>query len=249
MASPFDDKARWFDEHYGSTRGQVRLRLVLERIDASFPAAPGRVLDAGGGSGAFAIPLAERGYEVTLLEPSKGMLEVARERVSASDVDLAVVEGSLDDRPPLASAPFDAVCCHAVLLYLDDPGAALSALRTNSRPGAVLSLLEKNRDGLSIRPGLTGDFDEAIRLLDDPVASGDLGIQNRSRSVDEWDVLLRGSGWAPESWVGVRLFSDSAPEDLAPERFERLLTLEREAGGRDPYRGVARLVHITARAV
>ncbi|MEA2522253.1 MAG: hypothetical protein QOI81_1899 [Actinomycetota bacterium] len=249
MASGFDEKARWFDQHYGSTRGQVRLRLVLERIEASFPPAPAHVLDAGGGSGAFAIPLARLGYEVTLLDPSTGMLQVAREQASAADVDIEIVEGPLVPLPPLASEPFDAVCCHAVLLYLEDPGAALSALRSVARPGAAMSLLEKNRDGLSVRPAFAGDYDEAIRLLDEPVASGNLGIPNRSRTIAEWGGLLTASGWAMDSWVGVRLFSDAAPDELPADRFDRLLTLEREAGRRDPYRAVARLIHISGRAV
>jgi hypothetical protein len=52
-----------------------------------------------------------------------------------------------------------------------------------------------------------------------------------------------------DSWVGVRLFSDAAPDELPADRFDRLLTLEREAGRRDPYRAVARLIHISGRAV
>jgi S-adenosylmethionine-dependent methyltransferase len=115
-------------------------------------------------------------------------------------------------------------------------------------PGAVLSLLEKNRDGLVWRPALTGDYAEAIRVLDDPVASGNLGIPNRSRTINEWCELLQDAGWALESWAGIRLFSDAAPDDLSPERFQALLDLEREAGKRDPYRSVARLFHVLARA-
>jgi hypothetical protein len=61
--------------------------------------------------------------------------------------------------------------------------------------------------------------------------------------------MLEDTGWAVDSWVGIRFFSDAAPDDLPPERFEQLLELEREAGLRDPYRSVARLFHMLARAV
>lgn len=100
-----------------------------------------------------------------------------------------------------------------------------------------------------MRSGLAGDYDEAIRVLDDPVASGNLGIPNRSQTVQEWSRLLTESGWEVESWDGVRLFSDGAPTEILPERFDRLLDLERKAGRREPYRSIARLVHISARAV
>ena len=114
MPPTFDEQAEWFDAHYGSTRGRVRLALVLERIEELFPAPPARVLDVGGGSGAVAIPLAERGYEVTLLDPSEGMVRVAHDRIRTSGVDVRVIHGGIDDIPSLGLDP-DAICCHAVL--------------------------------------------------------------------------------------------------------------------------------------
>jgi S-adenosylmethionine-dependent methyltransferase len=245
----FDERAEWFDAHYATIRGRVRLALVLERLDAMLPPPPARILDAGGGSGAVAIPLAERGYEVTILEPSEGMRRVAHERLTAAGLEVDVVAGSIEDAASSAPGPFDAVCCHAVLLYADDPVRELRHLRAVVREGGVLSLLEKNRDALAVRPGLAGEYEEARRLLEDPVAAGNLGIRNRSWSVPEWEDMLTATGWRADSWSGVRFFSDGAAEDLAPEAFTALLALERDAGRRDPYRGVARLVHIGATAV
>jgi len=244
----FDDKAEWFDDHYGTTRGRVRLALLLDRLEQTLPPPPGNVLDVGGGTGVVAVPLAERGYHVTMLEPSDGMLDVTRRRIASLGAEVEVVQGGVEDVAELVRGPFEAICCHAVLLYLDDPAAHLRALRAVAAPGAVLSLLEKNRLALSMRPGLRGEYAEAIRVLDDPVASGNLGIPNRSRSVQEWTDLLTATGWRVDSWVGIRLFSDLAADDLSAERFDELVRLEREAGRREPYRSVARLVHISATA-
>jgi SAM-dependent methyltransferase len=245
----FDERAEWFDGHYATTRGRVRLALVLERLADTLPPPPARILDAGGGSGAVAVPLAERGYAVTLLEPSEGMLRVARERLAATRLEVAVVAGSIEDAPSRASGPFDAVCCHAVLLYTDDPVRELERLRSVTRRDGILSLLEKNRDALAMRPGLSGAFEEARRVLDDPVAIGNLGIRNRSWSVRDWKHMLAESGWRLDSWAGVRLFSDGAADDLSPDAFGALLRLERDAGRRDPYRAVSRLLHLCATAV
>jgi len=244
----FDDKAEWFDEHYGTTRGRLRLTLLLERLEQTFPPPPATVLDVGGGTGVVAVPLTERGYHVTMLEPSEGMLDVARQRVASSGAHVELIQGAVEDVTELARGPFGAICCHAVLLYLDDPAAHLTALRAVAAPGAVLSLLEKNRLALSMRPGLRGEYSEAIRVLDDPVASGNLGIPNRSRSVEEWTDLLTATGWRVDSWVGIRLFSDLAPDDLSADRSDELVRLEREAGRREPYRSVARLIHVSATA-
>jgi SAM-dependent methyltransferase len=245
----FDERAAWFDEHYGSVRGRIRLALLLERLDELLPPAPARILDAGGGSGVVAVSLAERGYDVTVLDASSSMIAIARDHATEHGVALTTVQGSVEEVARLAPGPFDAVCLHALLLYVEDPGSVLKAMRSAVRDGAALSLLEKNRDGLSMRPGLRGDYAEAIRVLDDPVAAGNLGIANRSRSVEEWAALLESTGWAVDGWVGIRLFSDAASDDLGDERFEQLLALEREAGRRPSYRSVARLIHLAARAV
>jgi SAM-dependent methyltransferase len=244
----FEGKAAFFDEHYRSTRGRTRLRLVLERLEDILPPPPATVLDVGGGTGAFAIPLAERGYAVTLVEPSEDMLRVARSNVAGDGVELHLVDGPVERILDLVSGPFAAILLHAVLMYVDDAEAGLAEARTLAADDAALSLLEKNRDGLAIRPGLSGEYQRARRLLEDRRDAGHLGIENTSRTPEEWEASLRATGWDPVDWVGVRLFSDRAPDDLHPGAFEALVELEREAGRRDPYRRVARLVHLHATA-
>ena len=249
MTPTFDERAEWFDRHYEVTRGRVRAALVLERLEATLLPPPAAVLDVGGGSGVIAVPLADRGYTVTVLDPSPAMLELARGHARDAGVDLRLVDGGVERIEELAPGPFDVICCHAVLMYLDDPAEHLATMRRAAHAGATLSLLEKNRLALAMRPGLRGDYAEALRVLEDPVASGNLGIPNRSRSVDEWTDLLLGAGWRLDSWAGIRLFSDLAPDALRDDEYDRLLTLERTAGAREPYRSAARLVHLSATAV
>lgn len=129
-----------------------------------------------------------------------------------------------------------------------EPASALRTLRSVAVPGAVLSLLEKDRDGLTLRPGLQGDYAEALRLLTERDSIGRLGVRNRAFDVAEWLAMLDQAGWTPDDWVGIRLFSDYAPDDLHPDAYAALVDLERSAGARDPYRRLARLVHFIARA-
>src|SRR3954466_8507042 len=53
------------------------LRSVLEQRDTSLD-----VLDAGGGTGGFAVPLAERGHQVTVVDPSPDALAALGRRVA-----------------------------------------------------------------------------------------------------------------------------------------------------------------------
>lgn len=244
----FAGRADGFDRHYTEPRGRVRLDLVLERLSRALPPPPARVLDAGGGTGAFAIPLAHIGYEVTLVDQSADWLQRARWKAESAGVELDLVNVGLESLTAGSVGPFDAILCHAVLMYVDEPAALLRTLRSVAASGAVLSLLEKNRDGICLRPGLEGDYAEARRLLTERHSTGRLGVENRAYAIDEWLAILRGAGWSPDDWVGIRLFSDHAPDDLSADAYASLLELERAAGAIDPYRQISRLVHFVARA-
>jgi S-adenosylmethionine-dependent methyltransferase len=248
VASDFAGKAAWFDAHYASTRGRVRRALTLERVRKRLPRPPARLLDAGGGTGAFAVPLAGDGYDVTLLDASDEWLERARSNADRAGVPLRLILGRVEDAPALVEEAFDAILCHTVLLYAEDPRECLRGLRSVTREAGILSLLEKNRDGIALRPGIQGDYMEARRLLHGAVSAGRLGIENRARTVAEWHRMLAETRWRLVEWAGVRLFSDSAPDDLSDQDFDTLLLLERDAGVRDPYRLISRLVHIIAQA-
>lgn len=245
---PFAGHAAWFDHHYATARGRTRLALVIERLERTLPKPPARVLDTGGGTGAYAIPLAARGYEVLVVDQSPEWLDRCKANAAEAGVKIAAVQGDVGSIARLSLGLFDAILCHAVLMYVDEPQATLSALRGAASEGAVLSLLEKNRDGLAWRPGFAGEYEDALRLLTEREAAGRMGISNRAYSAAEWLGMLAASGWNPIDWVGVRLFSDDAPDDLDSARFEALLELERSAGQRDPYRSVARLIHVASRA-
>ncbi len=148
----FAGRADGFDEHYTEPRGRVRLDLVLERLNGVLPPPPARILDAGGGTSAFAIPLARIGYDVTLADQSADWMERARSKADAAGVDLALVNIGLESLTDAGLEPFDAILCHAVLMYVEDPAVVLRTLRSVATPGAVLSLLEKNRDGIPCGP-------------------------------------------------------------------------------------------------
>ena len=82
------------------------------------------VLDLGGGTGGLAVPLAELGHEVTVIDPSPDALAALERRASEAGVadHVAARQGDADIlsdvRPDVG---FDLVCCHGVLEVVDDP--------------------------------------------------------------------------------------------------------------------------------
>jgi ubiquinone/menaquinone biosynthesis C-methylase UbiE len=68
------------DEAYASVKGRVRTYVMHQQLLENLPAAPASVLDVGGGAGNQSFPLAQAGYDLTLLDPSAAMLDKARQR-------------------------------------------------------------------------------------------------------------------------------------------------------------------------
>jgi SAM-dependent methyltransferase len=69
------------DEAYASVKGRVRTYVLHQQLLEHLAAPPVLVLDVGGGAGHQSFPLAQAGYDVTLLDPSQAMLDKAQQRL------------------------------------------------------------------------------------------------------------------------------------------------------------------------
>lgn len=230
----------------------VRRTLVARALGEHLPPPPARVADVGGGAGQQSVPLARAGYEVTVLDTSPKMLGEARRRLEAETPDIRgrvrLVEGAGERAPGLlGKGAFDAVLCHGVLMYLEDPGEMVRALAALMRPGGMVSVLAKNAASLAMRPALKGHYADALPLIGADRAAGGLGVVTRGDTVEGLGAAFEEAGLAVEAWYGVRVFTDHLGETAPGEDLAGILDLEWKAGTRDPYRSVARLIHLVAR--
>lgn len=157
----FDGLADKFaDSLYGALRGELRLAL-LDRLLPELLALHGQpVLDVGGGLGQLAGWFASRGHAVTLVEPSREMLDRARQALAGEPVRF--VEAPLQALPERAPGPWSLIACHAVLEWLADPRAALATLAGQLAPGGQLSLMVFNRDALRLSNVVKGNLEKAL---------------------------------------------------------------------------------------
>jgi S-adenosylmethionine-dependent methyltransferase len=212
------------------------------------------VLDAGGGTGGFAVPLAVAGHRVTVVDPSPDSLAALQRRAAERGVAERVValQGDLSDLPAVAAdGSADVVLCHSVLEVVDDPAAALAAVAAVLRPGGRLSLLVANRDAAVLARALAGRPDEAAHVLTDPAGRwGAADAAARRWTPEALSALVREAGLVVEQLHGVRVVADLVPSavlDAEPGAAAALLALERALSDREPFRGLATQLHVLAR--
>jgi len=234
--------------------GNPRTAVVWEVLSAVLAEADRGlvVVDAGGGTGGFAVPLAEAGHTVTVVDPSPDSLAALERRAAERGLAVAALQGDLADLSSLVPAgSADLVLCHSVLEVVDDPAAALAAVADVLVPGGRLSLLVANRDAAVLARALAGRPEEAAHALTDPHGRWGAADGTARRwtpaSIAE---LVHEAGLSVEQVHGVRTVSDLVPSallDTEPGAGAALLALERALSDRAPFRDLATQLHLLAR--
>lgn len=252
MKDPFAGLAERYLTSDATLRQVVRHTLVARQLEKHLPGPPARILDIGGGAGQQAIPLARAGYELTILDPSAKMLAEAHRRLESEAEAvrrrIRLVEHAGEDAPGIfGKSSFDAALCHGVLMYLNDPRPMVRTLALVVRPGGVVSVLAKNAAALAMRPALEGRYADALASLGADRDLGRLGVVTRGNTIEGLAEMFKEAAVDIERWYGVRMFTDHLRDQMPDEDLISVVELEWEAGGREPYRSVARLVHVVGR--
>ncbi|MFM0049995.1 class I SAM-dependent methyltransferase [Caballeronia grimmiae] len=102
------------------------------------------VVDLGCGTGLLACELAERGYRVTGIDPSREMLRIARGRPHGDRVTW--IEGDAAALPFVGAADLLVMTGHVAQIFLDDAAllATLIAARRALRPGGRIAFDSRN---------------------------------------------------------------------------------------------------------
>lgn len=193
---------------------------------------PLRILDLGGGTGGLAVSLAERGYQVTVVDPSPDALASLRRRAveSGADERVIAVQGDADSLGEVFSSHrVDLVCCHGTLEVVDDPKATVERIAEVLVPGGHLSLVAAQRLAVVLARALAGQFQHAQRaLLSDDGRWGDGDPLPRRFDAAMLVDLVEQAGLTVQDTHGVRIFSDLVPSALLDSDADRAALLELE---------------------
>jgi len=152
---------------------QAGALVELLHHDTSYP--PGaRVLEAGCGVGAQTVTLVANspGAHFTSIDVSADSLAVARERVTADNVEFVQA-----DLLGFQAEPFDHVFVCFVLEHLRDPYSALRKLKALLKPGGTITVIEGDHGSAYFHPESEA-ADDAIACLV-KLQSGDAKIGRR----------------------------------------------------------------------
>jgi SAM-dependent methyltransferase len=227
---------------------------VLQRVVTARVAHAGRaeldIIDVGGGTGGFAVRLAELGHNVTVVDPSPDALAAAQRRAAEQRVPLAAVQGDADGLDHLVGdAAADLVICHSVLEYVEDPAAAMAAIASVLRPGGSVSVIAGNAVAAVLHSALSGRYDQAREILDGITgATGSITADGRRRfTLAGLTALIEGAGLRAGDAYGVRVFAGLlSPADPDPGSVDALRALEDEAAAYPALRGIAAKLHVLA---
>jgi SAM-dependent methyltransferase len=106
---------------------------TLDLLDRFLPRAPARILDVGGAAGAYAFPLAEKGYLVDLFDPVPLHIEQARERAAVEQCKPRTFQLADARAIPCEDGAADAVLFFGPLYHLTNLDDRLQAIREAHR--------------------------------------------------------------------------------------------------------------------
>ena len=128
----------------------MRQRQLLAYRRSLVPAARGRVVEVGVGSG-LNLPLYGEGVSTVIgIDPSEELLAMARRRVAGTTVPIDLMRGSATAMD-VPDSSVDTVVMTWTLCSIPDPLAALREMRRVLKPGGALLFIEH---GLSPEPGV-----------------------------------------------------------------------------------------------
>lgn len=254
----FQNGANQYAVYLETPEGRLRTDLAFANLQDFLPRSQAHkslcALDAGCGTGATAIRLARLGINVTLLDSSPAMLDIAKRAAREAGVTDKVVlqHGDVTQLANLfRTQSFDVILCHNVLEFCDDPGATLrAAARALRDSSAILSVLVRNQAGEVFKAAIqAGDLAVAENNITAEWGQESLyGGRVRLFTSDSLQEMLKESSLSVIVERGVRVLADYLPPQVSRSAdYERIFELERKLGSRPEYAAVARYTQCLAR--
>jgi S-adenosylmethionine-dependent methyltransferase len=249
----YDTTADEYDEKRKEQYFSIIDELSWEQITGNLILSEHRkILDAGGGTGEWSIPLAEEGFEVTMIDISEKMIQMAQKKAEEAGVSdrMNCVTGNLKNLQ-FDDGWFDAVVCEGEVLSCIEPEAVDSVIGEIARVlrrGGKLIVSAGNRYFLSLF-FLKDSIAHARAMLTASSVKAPADITSSLFSRQELEKTLQNHGIAVESTVGVGVLTLFYKEylqkkSLQEEERAHLKELERALSQSDGVKEIAPSIRV-----
>lgn len=200
-----DSVSQFYQDDYGPYVGtrstsekiqsqQTLLRRSIRKLfrfntQATPNCPPGRLLDIGCASGKYLLEMANRGWEISGIEPSPSASAYARSQ------GIPVHTGTPDDAPP-PDTPYDLITAWMVIEHLYNPVGTLKRLHEWTKPDGWLAFSVPNISSLDFTI-----FKDAGYAVQDPTHIHHFDPPSIRR-------LLKHTGWTPVKIIHQRTLAN-----------------------------------------
>jgi ubiquinone/menaquinone biosynthesis C-methylase UbiE len=148
----YDRKSKSYDATFDMLYFKVYDAITWKYLEPYIPTDPGAlVLDAGGGTGRWAVRMAGKGCRVVLMDASEGMLRIARIRTKQENLQakITIKRGSIA-RTGYPDRAFDLILCEHTMFLFKEPDTLVRELARILKKGARLIISAHNRYATSL---------------------------------------------------------------------------------------------------
>lgn len=230
----YDENAPLYDGEYTSPFFQLYKALTWENIRQFLPPKDAVILDAGGGTGEWAIRLTELGYHVVLTDVSWGMLRQARLKIEEKNIQtIEIKRVNITDLSCFSDNTFDMVLAQGdPLSYCGDAEKAVTEMYRVSKPGccSIASVDSSYYQVLKILA--VNQLDTLDEFLKTGLASFQGKFTIRCFTPQSLRSLFEGAGFEVVRMLAKPVFLSVLPREKATDllkdsqRFQKVLQLE-----------------------
>jgi ubiquinone/menaquinone biosynthesis C-methylase UbiE len=207
----YNEKSSTYDSSFDFLYFRVFDAITWKYIEPYIPTSQdASVLDAGGGTGRWAIRIARKGCKVFLTDISEGMLRIANTRVREEGLNDRITAMKCNiTKTDFAEETFDMILCEHALFLFEEPDVPLKEFNRILKRESRLIVSVHNRyvqalAGLSEKPD-TENVENALKTLlrkKHSYMTKDSKVKVHTWTPDEFREMLERNGFQVEKIIG-----------------------------------------------
>jgi ubiquinone biosynthesis O-methyltransferase len=166
----------------------VYMHFIEKKVHEIFGERNIKILDAGCGQGRLTIPLAKNGHQVTGMDLSPDVINLAEKYAKDANVTIELLTGNIEeDLIKFSPQQFDCVICLEVLYMLKNYKSIISNLVKLVKPGGLIILSLRPKLFYVLYTIMNGNFNEAAKLVlheENYINSMQLNCLTRAEMID-----------------------------------------------------------------